>query len=101
MEFKYQGYNCKAEFFIYANGNKGIKLIDTDDCSPVTVATTNTDLILEEDCVAIKDYSENEGIVYPLMHYDVLSEFVGFIISEFVKIPVFRLSEKALGCYNN
>ena len=72
LEFKYGEFNSKVEFFTYPNGNKGIRLIDTDDFCPLTTATINQNMVLDNDCVAIKNYSENEGIVEVLVEAGIL-----------------------------
>lgn len=98
-QVKFNGFDCNVKFSIYTNNNAtGILLVD-DDGDLVTVASVN---INEEegevlpDEVAIKDYSENEGIVDVLVDAGVIDkDSVRFIPSLFVIVPVFKLSDEA------
>jgi hypothetical protein len=63
----YGDYELIAQFGKYKNGQTAIKLIDTADGFPFATATICVeDYLLKENEVAIKDYSENEGILQSL-----------------------------------
>lgn len=96
-QVKFNGFDCNVKFSIYTNNNAtGILLVD-DDEDLVTVASVNVDEeeILPDE-VAIKDYSENKGIVDVLVDAGVIDkDSVRFIPSLFVIVPVFKLSDEA------
>lgn len=91
----------KAVFARYAeSGNIGIELLCDDEESkgqPWCVATVNVPgYRTEEDEVAIKTYSENEGLDTLLMLAGIIEKTpVRYIKSGFVQIPVYRLTKEA------
>jgi hypothetical protein len=87
----YGEYQLSLSFAKYANGQTAIKLFDMSDGLPFAVATVSVDDQLLEDEVAIKDYSENEGILDSLIEAGVIDNPHEFIQSGWVKIPVCKL----------
>lgn len=91
----------KAVFARYAeSGNIGIELLCDDEESkgqPWCAATVNIPgYRAEEDEVAIKTYSENEGLDTLLMLSGIIEKTpVRYIKSGFVQIPVYRLTKEA------
>ena len=88
-------YQVKLVRGQYGNGAKALQFLDAEDGSPVLVATVNTGHIYEPEQIAIKDYSENEGVAEFL-------EEIGFIdgvdfIEEmgFVDVLICHLSKDA------
>jgi len=78
----------------YQNGNIGIE-IWSDTEGPITKVTVNPDIIVSSDCIAIKNYSENEGMVDWLISMKVIEETpVKIIGSGFVQIPIHRLTKR-------
>lgn len=72
-------------------GDNFIVLVDTDRSENgwgELVASTNLDANLPKNMVAIKDYSENEGMLSALTEAGIVSEPVGYIASGFVEFPV-------------
>lgn len=88
----YGEYQLSASFAKYANGQTAIKLFDVTDGMPFATATVCVeDNLLKADEVAIKDYSENEGILNSLIEADIVDHPHAFIQTGFVKIPICKL----------
>jgi hypothetical protein len=81
-------YNLGLSVGKYANGQTSIQLIDIDDGFPYAVATVAVDCELKENEVAIKNYSENEGILKNLVNNDIIENPHRFTSSGFVTIPI-------------
>ena len=75
----------------YQNGQTAIRLIDQYDFSPICTATVAINEVLDQDEVAIKDYSENEGVLQSLIAAKVVSEPIRFRNQGFVRIPICKL----------
>jgi len=87
---KFMGEDLQISFAEYSNGRTAIQLVD--DEGPFAVATTNLpDVEMEDDEVAIKDYSENEGMLAALQQAGVVGDVVGVVEQGFAKIPVCKL----------
>ncbi len=56
----------------YANGQRALQLIDIDDGMPLAMATVAIDHWVPDDCIAVKNYSENEGMVNALHNAGVI-----------------------------
>jgi hypothetical protein len=88
----YGDYELIAQFAKYANGQTAIKLIDIADGFPFATATVCVeDDLLKEGEVAIKNYSENEGILESLIEAEVIDYPHAFIKSTHVEIPICKL----------
>lgn len=74
----------------YTAGSTCINLIDAVDHAPYMCATVNVPGLSENE-VAIKNYSENEGILSALIEHGVVKEPHRHINSGFVKIPICEL----------
>ena len=71
--------------------NIALELLCED--GPYGMATINTEVVLPSHHVAIKNYSENEGMVDALLASGVISgEPALYIASGFATIPVYELS---------
>ena len=66
-------YRLQAGYGRYANGQTRIQLYDVMDGMPYATATVAVDVKLAEDEVAIKNYSENEGVLDSLIKAGVVS----------------------------
>jgi hypothetical protein len=87
-------YKLSLQFAKYENGQTAIKLFDMSDGFPFATATVCVeDDLLKEGEVAIKDYSENTGILDALIEADVVESPHAFIQSGFVKIPICKLKD--------
>lgn len=94
-ESKYGNYeDCYFEVIRYAtNNNLAIKIISETE-GPITVVTTNTNRKLPDTQIAIKDYSENEGMVNWLYSMGIIGlNPVETILSGFVEIPVYEVTD--------
>ena len=88
----HKGYRLSPQFANYQNGQIAIRLLDMMDGIPYATATVCVeDDLLKEGEVAIKDYSENEGILTSLIESDIIEPPHAFIQSEFVRIPICKL----------
>jgi len=88
----HKGYRLIPQYGNYQNGQIAIKLIDSSDGMIYAVGTVCVeDNLLKEGEVAIKDYSENEGILGSLIEADIIEPPHAFIQAEFVKIPICKL----------
>jgi hypothetical protein len=90
-------HRLQLEFAKYANGQTAIRAYDASDGMPfMTITVCIEDGLLKEDEVAIKDYSENEGILNTLLQYEIVDFPHAFIQSDFVKIPICKLLIKTV-----
>ena len=69
----YKGYEVEVTIQSYQNGGKAILLVDKFDHTPVAVATSFIGK-LQDNEVAIKDYSENEGMYEWLLEHDIVQK---------------------------
>lgn len=91
MKVKFKQWDCETRIGWYSNGNLGIILVDVEDGGTVAKATINTDVELPESQVAIKDYSENEGITEALLKAGVIKKFIKTIFTGYLAVPVFTV----------
>jgi hypothetical protein len=85
-------YRLSVHFSKYRNGQTAIMLFDMSDGFPFATATVCVeDHLLNSDEVAIKDYSENEGILESLIQCNIVEHPRAFIQSGHVKIPICKL----------
>jgi hypothetical protein len=88
----HNGYELTAHFAKYQNGQVAIKLTDNADGFPYATATVCVeDDLLNEGEVAIKNYSENAGILDSLIESDIVEPPHAFVHNSFVKIPICKL----------
>ena len=80
----------------YSNDRIALELIDTEDGIPYANATVNLpDVLLEENEVLIKDYSENEGILDFLLTNNIVKLTGKGVQSGFAWIPVCILNPES------
>ena len=85
--------NCYLEENYYYNGNKRYDIVS--DGEPILTLTTNTDTVLQENEISVKDYSENEGILNAFIDADLINPKIDYYIpSGFVRIPVVKPNKK-------
>jgi hypothetical protein len=89
----FNDFKCEIQIEKYHNGNKVIRLVDAEDGMPVAVATTNVEG-LQPDEIAIKDYSENEGMYETLVKAGVISPMHKEIEQGWVRIPICKLIDE-------
>ena len=95
-EIKFGQYTLVLQFGQYRNNNRvSITLIDAEDGIPFAVATVNLpDEPMADNEVAIKNHSENEGILWALQDAGVVGEIKREVQSGFVGIPIVELLEQ-------
>lgn len=89
---EFAGFKCEVQVEKYQSGYKAIRLIDQEDGQSVVIATTNLEE-LDSDEVAIKDYSENEGIYDALLEANVIFPKHRELSTGYITVPVCRLTE--------
>ena len=77
---KFMGEELTPIIGRYVNGQTNIRLVDQDGY-PFMTASVAHDVNIDDDCVIIKNYSENEGILEALIE-------AGIIEKPFCEIPV-------------
>lgn len=93
---KYGEYpNCEFKTGQYGNGNLALQVESLDE-GPICTCTVNPDEVVTHDAIAVKNYSENEGMVDTLTEMGLIGEELYSIPSGFVSIPVHKLTEKGL-----
>ena len=75
----------------YNDGKIRIQLYDSKDGTPYATATSSIKEDLEQGEVAIKDWSENKGILDFLVQNKIVKEPHRFVESGYVKIPICEL----------
>ena len=90
-------WTCYLEVRRYAtNGNVSLVLFDVADGTPIAKATVNTAVVLPDTHVAIKHYSENEGMVEALLAADIIQGApTARIPLAFDSVPVYMLGPVA------
>jgi hypothetical protein len=96
LSTKYGEYEVVIKMSTYSNGQKRMDLIDSEDGFPVAVATVAIEEDLPEGEIAIKDYSENEGVLNFLISEGIVSDPLRHFSSGFVKIPICKINETFL-----
>jgi hypothetical protein len=79
-------------FGVYGNGNTAIQIFDVEDGTPYATATVNVPG-LESDEVAIKNYSENLGMLTFLVTNKIVEPPHRTVDSGYVTIPVCKLTK--------
>ncbi|MEI7620857.1 MAG: hypothetical protein WCJ57_04815, partial [Candidatus Falkowbacteria bacterium] len=86
----FAGSICYMEYKKYVAGGTCIQLYDEEDGCPVATATVHLEGI-PDDHVAIKNYSENKGILHVLVDAHIVSPPVSYHESGYVSIPICKL----------
>ena len=92
----YGKYTIDIKMSRYSNGQHRMELIDSEDGLPVLVASSAIDESLESDQIAIKDYSENEGVLKFLIEEGIISSPLKYFNSGFVRITICKIDETFL-----
>jgi hypothetical protein len=97
---KYSGlygeYEIDIKMSKYGNGQHRMEFIDQGDGLPVLVASVSIKESLFSDEIAIKDYSENEGVLKFLIEEGIISSPLKYFNSGFVRIPICKINETLL-----
>lgn len=102
---KFKGWNCYLDVATYQHGGRiALQLFEHGTGDYIAVATVNMpDHQLTPSEVAIKNYSENEGVLDLLIEAGVLREPHRYVRNGFVTLPVCHLnfvSKSEDGTYN-
>jgi hypothetical protein len=84
-------YQVRVEIGKYQQGNPAIELYDLEDGFPFAKSTVNIPG-LEKDEVAVKDYSENEGMLDFLVDNGIVHPPHRSESSGYVTLPVCKLA---------
>ena len=97
---KYATYEgCEFKTGRYCNGNLALQVVSEAE-GPICVCTVNPGVEVGDDEIAVKDYSENEGMAATLLEMGIIKgEPVYRIPSGWVEIPVYELGEKGLALF--
>ncbi len=87
----YGEYEIDIKMSKYTNGQHRMDFIDIEDGFPVLVASVSIQENISSDEMAIKDYSENEGVLKFLMEKGIVSSPLKYFNSGFVRIPLCKL----------
>jgi hypothetical protein len=97
MDVKFKKFDCTIETGMYQQGNTAIKLIGVDlpiYDNLVAVATTNLPGLAKDE-VAIKDWSENEGMYQTLLGADIIKPAHRYEASGWIEaIPICYLKSE-------
>jgi hypothetical protein len=93
QKVKFKDWDCIVAYAQYGNGRTAIQLMAEDDGQPIAIASVNLpDEPMEADEIAIKDYSENEGMLDCLVEAKIVSHALRFVrISQWVTVPICHL----------
>lgn len=92
QKVNFAGYVCVVNVTTYVKPkNNAIQLLDANDGSSVTVASVNPDFMLPDGEVAIKSWSENEGMANCLMAAGIIGPVKYTIPSGWVEMTVHDL----------
>jgi len=92
----YGKYTIDIKMSRYSNGQHRMEFIDSKDGFSVLISSVAIDESLESDQIAIKDYSENEGVLKFLMEKGIVSSPLKYFNSGFVSIPICKINETFL-----
>ena len=90
MTYKFKEYQVTVSKAKYRNGGTAIQLNDAEDGFPFATATTWIEGLAENE-VAVKDYSENVGMLGFLVKNGIVQEPHRYVNSGFVNIPICTL----------
>lgn len=93
---QYKQWNTEPVFGPYrSNGNTSLQLRDPRSGSPVATSSVNINVLLPENVVAIKDWTENEGMIDALQEGGVLkNELYGAYPTGGVHAYAYELTDK-------
>lgn len=87
----YGEHQVAISFAKFANGQTAISFIDAEDGSPFCKATVGIPETLSEKEVAVKNWSENEGVLDTLVNNGIVNKPHRYVSSGYVSIPICEL----------
>ena len=103
MKIIFKEWFCNVEFHEYTNHRTALVLTNATDMKEddmvwpagsqqIAIASVNLpNVLLDSDEIAIKDYSENDGMLECLIDNKVVTEPIRFIQQGYVSIPICKL----------
>ena len=86
----------RIQFARYPNGQLALQLV-TEDGEPWLIATSATAFPVPDGCIAVKNWSENDGVPDILVRGGVIEGVpLASVASGFVSVPIYRLTAAAL-----
>ena len=70
---KFKRWVGEAQFAKYENGNNAIRIVE-ENGEPIATASVNLEQVLPADRVYIKDWSENEGMLFALIDAGIVED---------------------------
>ena len=103
-----ENWKFKASHYLQ-NGNNALMIVETVErdakefeVEVYCMCSVNPGVLVPENCLAVKDYSENAGMVEFLKAEGIIEgDPVGKIPSGFVEIPVYVLTQKGLDIFKD
>lgn len=100
MKIKFASWNCYPRFRKYgADSSTALELVDAENSSLVAIATVcllSSGYKPPADCIAVKDWSENAGMVEALVHAGLIEpQPLAHIATGFVHARIHRLTPYA------
>jgi hypothetical protein len=92
MDVKFKQWDCSLAFGEYKNGRTALFLTDKETSEDVLIASVNLpDWGLRPNEIAIKNYSENEGVLDVLIEHKVVSKPKRYVNLTHVSVPICEL----------
>ena len=88
-------YQCKIVGGKYRNGGLALQLVDAETGEPISIATLCVSNLPDNSFIAVKDYSENRGMLDFLVENGIVDYVLYRIDNGFVDIPVCKLTKEA------
>jgi hypothetical protein len=95
MTYRYRGIQVTVSKFKYSDGKVALTMIDKKEGIGIMKITINMDGINKNE-VAIKNYSENEGIYVWLLQNQIVKPAHRYTRLNYVAVPVCYLNEDFL-----
>ena len=100
LKLKYGTYNnCFFKVNKYRNGNIALGIYNMSD-GPICTVTVNPGMALPDDLIAIKNYSENSGVLESLIELGFIEDVVGTLPQGFVEIPICTYNKEMIDNYS-
>lgn len=91
-QVRFKHWVCVVRKSQYGNDRPALQLIDAEDGSPIATATVNLpDVPLGRNQVAIKNYSENAGMLEALVDAGVVKPTGQTVPSGYAEVSVYEL----------
>lgn len=87
----YGEYQVAVSFAKFTNGQTAISFIDVEDGMAFCKATVSIPETLSENEVAVKNWSENEGVLDTLVNNNIVKKPHRYVSSGHVSIPICEL----------